>query len=859
MLGDAILEWADGRPRWQRVALRMLTETEALSDQQVDTLAAIALQDVGVDVTFGAKADCVELSDAHLGGLSAGRGNVCLLAISDAQHVNRLAPDQRLDFAANGLTVVYGPNGSGKSGYARIIKRTSGARLTGGMILPDVFEAEAVNGASAVLKYSVDGDEAQATWSDGEGLPAVLPEVGFFDGPCGHLHVSKDNAVLFTPAGLELLHRMTSVCERVRLRIRSHLAELQAAAPLPNIPDDFRGTIAWRVVNGLSAATDVDQITRSIPLSDAERTELERLQVEESADPQSVAAKCTLVDRSLEPPLNAVVEILEAVSDEALIGRRDRVTAVEVARKAAETASKDLFADEPLPDVGTDVWAKLWEAARTYSTEKAYPGLSFPVVDAGAVCPLCLRPLDEESTARFVKFEQHVRAESEHKLQEARRVLLDGDKAWDVARQHLRSTRANLPALRTEDAALADAIDSLISAVEGLEEYPCREEALQLRGDLQTLHAAMTSARAALAATKAGVLSAADPERAKVRRDRIIELRGRQWLTGRLEALVARVPVLVTAEAARAADSSCDTTAPSRFVTRLAEEYVTEAQQKAFADELKALGVRLPLILTRTGTHKAVPHHQVQLGPAPAVELPLVLSEGEQKCVALAAFLSEADIREDTSGMVFDDPVTSLDHRWRDGVARRLVGEAQRRQVIVFTHDIVFLMDLVEACRRIGHEPQTINLTCGADKVGMRLDGLPWGGMTVKQRVGVLRQHCQKAAAVLRKVGYEEYAPHAARIYGLMRETWERGVEEVLLNNVVVRLRRNVETQRLSKLTDICGDDLTPVEQGMSKCSTYMVGHDEAAGLQEEMPYPDELETDIDALEQWVNALRPRR
>ena len=39
--------------------------------------------------------------------------------------------------------------------------------------------------------------------------------------------------------------------------------------------------------------------------------------------------------------------------------------------------------------------------------------------------------------------------------------------------------------------------------------------------------------------------------------------------------------------------------------------------------------------------------------------------------------------------VVFDDPVTSLDHYIIDAVARRLVKLSRERQVIVFTHSIL--------------------------------------------------------------------------------------------------------------------------------------------------------------------------
>ncbi|MGA4814767.1 hypothetical protein ACPA9J_02630 [Pseudomonas aeruginosa] len=48
-------------------------------------------------------------------------------------------------------------------------------------------------------------------------------------------------------------------------------------------------------------------------------------------------------------------------------------------------------------------------------------------------------------------------------------------------------------------------------------------------------------------------------------------------------------------------------------------------------------------------------------------------------------------------GVVFDDPVTSMDHVRKEAIAQRLVDEAAKRQVIVFTHDILFTNYLATA------------------------------------------------------------------------------------------------------------------------------------------------------------------
>ena len=74
-----------------------------------------------------------------------------------------------------------------------------------------------------------------------------------------------------------------------------------------------------------------------------------------------------------------------------------------------------------------------------------------------------------------------------------------------------------------------------------------------------------------------------------------------------------------------------------------------------------------------------------------------ILSEGQQRAVALADFLTEVGINHDNVGIILDDPVTSLDHDRKERIAARLVREARKRQVIVFTHDMVFFAKLCDA------------------------------------------------------------------------------------------------------------------------------------------------------------------
>ena len=60
----------------------------------------------------------------------------------------------------------------------------------------------------------------------------------------------------------------------------------------------------------------------------------------------------------------------------------------------------------------------------------------------------------------------------------------------------------------------------------------------------------------------------------------------------------------------------------------------------------------------------------------------------------MADFLAQARLAGITAPVIFDDPVSSLDHRRIREVAERITLLAQANQVIVFTHDIRFATTL---------------------------------------------------------------------------------------------------------------------------------------------------------------------
>src|SRR5439155_25135954 len=119
-------------------------------------------------------------------------------------------------------------------------------------------------------------------------------------------------------------------------------------------------------------------------------------------------------------------------------------------------------------------------------------------------------------------------------------------------------------------------------------------------------------------------------------------------------------------------------------------------------------------------------------------------------------FLTELSTAPTKSAIIFDDPVSSLDHIWRERIAKRLVSESKERQVIVFTHDILFLRFILDECQRQ-------EITCHHQYIrregeaGICSSDLPWIAMGTKDRIGRLRDRWQAADKTFRTLGAEAY------------------------------------------------------------------------------------------------------
>lgn len=160
----------------------------------------------------------------------------------------------------------------------------------------------------------------------------------------------------------------------------------------------------------------------------------------------------------------------------------------------------------------------------------------------------------------------------------------------------------------------------------------------------------------------------------------------------------------------------------------LAEQFITQAFKEKFKNESKELGLKtLDVNLEAIQGKKGETKFGIRLVSAESSAIKEIASEGEKRCIALAAFLSELFQASHQSALVFDDPVSSLDIWHREKIAARLVKEASERQVIVFTHDVLFLNELLAFSEMTDiREPLVLTLGWNNNAPGHYTSGLPW-------------------------------------------------------------------------------------------------------------------------------------
>lgn len=851
---EDIRNWLHQQQDWLQEAAEMLLSSGNLTDADIGVIASHLKTPEGRVITAHRTFDA-------LGAVPVSAEELRLVEIGDISGIENLAPRSPLTFGAGNLAVIYGHNGSGKSGYTRILKHVCGKP---GLpeLKSNVFQPLPAT-RSCRIDYSLTGAVQSTEWPVGSPPIADIRTIDIFDATAANFYLSGETSVSYTPPAVALFEELARVCDRVKAYLSDE--QVRIVSKLPALPQEYAPSATGIAYAALTPTISDKAIQCLTQWQDAEQLALEQLTTRlNTPDPASVARK----KRSTKTQLD---QLSKQISSTAAAFKQERLEVIRHARSEAEakrriaTESAQVESSQ-LDGIGTDTWKALWQAARVFS-ETAYPGQSFPVTENGARCIFCQQELGEDAKQRLLDFEAFVQGIVEAEARTA-------ENAYKTALQSLPKRISNDDILTASEAAgLSEGIwpeqlkefwDKVGNACTNLMSGE-KEEATSVIELPETILAEISSRSTALEREAAQCEEDANSfDRETANKDKL-NLETRRWTSQQAAAILNEVNRLKVVKAYDDLKRLANSRNVSLKAGDIAEQLITQAYVDRFNRELKALGAsRIRVELAKTRTVRGTTLHKLRLiGAQLGQDLPdSVLSDGERRIVALAAFLADVAEKPYAAPFIFDDPISSLDHDFEWQVAARLAQLAQTRQVLVFTHRLSLYGAMEDAAKKIGEEWKTQHLQqrcieSFSGVAGHPADEAAWNANTKKAN-NILLGLLNDAKRAGETEGASAYKMRAQFICTEFRKLLERTVEDDLLNAIVKRHRRSVTTDnRLAVLPHITHEDCEFIDVLMTRYSCYE--HSQSHETPTFLPEEPELRVDLEALKQWRDGFKSRR
>ncbi|WFC14517.1 AAA family ATPase [Aeromonas salmonicida] len=855
-----IYKWSKELASWQQDAIARLYQDRTLSAKDLDDLYALAKAEVGIADPDKRRPRTLE--DAQIAPPANPTRLIQLTAIKELANINALANGERIPIAVAGMTVIYGENGAGKSGYSRVFKHACRARDRREPILPNAHLAPKTTGvAQAVFETVIDDVATDLAWQYGVEAPEPLSDISIFDTYCARAYIDNHGDFAYTPYGLDILEGLVGACNSLRVRATQEMAA--------NSPSDAayaalakEQTAVATALLGIPSRTRSEHIETLSTLSQIEQDRRALLTATlAEADPKQKAQALSQKAARFSGLKNRISTTVALIDDLKVNQLKDLINKAKLDKAAAELAAAE-FKQAPgqLTGTGGEEWKTLFEAARSFA-RVSHPNHEFPKLLEGSACPLCQNPLGPDGVSRLVKFDAFIKQAAEKTASESREVAATAYKAIKNAIFDIMLRDGLMEELAELDPELAAACLSIQECLNTRQKLVLSAASAELQWE--EIPPFSTNPRPGLEHIIEGLQEQAKALEAtadaKVRDTMVTEKRELDARVRLGEVKSAVLEAMTQHEVClklQACIDTLDTRAISRKSTELSRTTASQELADALNEELKRLKVHQLQVVMKPESPRGKTQFKLVLqlpgGNTPAA----ILSEGEQRAIAIASFLAEIKLGKGRGGIVLDDPVSSLDHRRRWEVAERLAIESLTRQVIIFTHDIYFLCILEQKAEEFKTTLTKNYIRRTAQGYGVHSHDLPFDVLGTKDRLARLRQELITVRKAQQNGEEDEHRRLTAFCYGRLRLAWERCVEEVLLNGAVQRFGEGVSTQRLKSVV-VTDDDYREVDAGMSKCSKFE--HDAATIVGRlPIPEPDELEQDIARLAAWRDTVNRR-
>lgn len=839
---DYLWEWAEDAGNWAMLLVQKIVQKEGgLVEAERNEVYLTFLQCIGLEKQRD------EVSEIKRPTFSASAVDLELIKISNVCGVNRLAAEQALEFSKN-MTVVYGENGAGKTGYGRVLKEFGYCYEAGTKIHPDV-NGDSSCKQSALIDYKTGGTDQAFTW-DGANECIDLAGISFFNNNCVHLSLNGERTLLVSPIGFHLFTVMIKELEELSNHHKSIIAGIDTSLSWEDSLHDE--TEVQKFIFSLNPKTKDKDVDALALFTDEHEAEL-KTKKEEIEKVNKELLKKEVIDLNQQIlELDRLIKKIEGqqkqVSKESFKAFAANLSRQKTLKSKEQVGLKDVVKEKGVQIYKSPEFMAFIKAADQYITKidkDDYPS------GEEEICVYCQQKLADKSSLELLQsYRKFLSDTTQQDIVKAKKAIKD---FADIIANISEDNQFHITVYGTDEESVAiqpEFIQTYNSAISELkkivsskvakdvEEY---EFGIPFDGTISSLNTKKEELNTALMGKKETLsnLNEVEFELQKA----INELEDRKKLNQE-KVDVTDVLVKFKVKAVLGDNSKLFSSRKiSEKTTAARNELIAGEFQKSFEAELKYFRRSNAHIRMSFKTDKG--QSKIVQSIIDSYKLNEILSEGEQKAIALAEFLTELQFDKGKSPVVFDDPVTSLDHKIIDEVARRLLKLSKERQVVIFTHNIL----LLNSIRQLYTSPLYSGVTLNMYEV-----------QRDEKNTGYLNkirapqdESFSKFKADINKIfnlpaGERDSKRDqlAAEGYGLLRSAIEILVESHMLCGTVRRYQKNVAVTNFEKIkTGKIDEHRENLSAIFSRCCGFIDGHTNPDGIPDK-PDLDSLKSDFE-------------
>jgi len=815
-LETEIKKFADSLQYWAKYLAGKILQGNSIQESEVCTAYTYLLEELNLIPVTTRPQITINYSGSKPGYY---KQDLIFTKLESVEGVNALTENQIIEFNSN-VSIIYGANGSGKSGYVRLMKKVFYSKAPE-EIIKNIYLTSGHKDVSAKFTFQSTDSKIELKYPN-DAADAAFMQFSVFDGKSILQHLDHRNEFEFRPAGLSFFANFTEAINLVALKLNTEIENKQS---INNFADLFDGEseIKTAVLN-LSSLKNITELKKFLPYSDKDKAD--KKIVENKYDELFLATKGKEQEiKNLENIKQLLISSKLQIDNLNQYFTSDNLSLIQSTirdyiKKEASAKGEGIenFKTEKIIGIGTSEWKNFIVAAEQFAMKQKTENIEYP--DNGDNCIFCQQPLLEDAQKLIANYWTFIKSVAE---QNAKQTLSDLDRvkeSFEKLNFDLFLPENSLTIWLSEKyPKVLSSLKQCLSNQKTLADNVIADISAKATNSRTELKINLTEYENIVLGIDASIKQLRDDE-LNIEMDKLLKVKSKFAHKEKLEMHIAKIEIFVLNQQwiKNANNISWQTLKTTTTTTekRLSGKYFNQKYIDTFNKECDELKGNFGISINSRSSEAKSNRQLLVKGNFPSI----ILSEGEQKIIAIADFLAEMQCSEVNRGIIFDDPVTSLDDNRKSEIANRLVKESKSKQVILFTHDLAFVSSIVSSCDEL-----KVNFDCHWIEKLDNNPGTVWLRNTPSfeknyKKSGKAQDYYKEA----KNLGPESREDKLKNGFAALRTSYESLIVFDLFKGVVQRFKERVSVDSLTNVyfTTEIRDELI---DSFYQCCRYMEGH----------------------------------